>query len=450
MAEVNSERHRDFALEVVRRLRRAGFMAFWAGGCVRDMLLNRVPNDYDVATNALPAQVREVFGHRRSVMVGAAFGVVAVVGPRGSGQIEVTTFRSDACYSDGRHPDAVIFTTPQEDAARRDFTINGLFLDPLEESVGRNVIDYVGGQADLEAGIVRAIGEPRERFAEDRLRLLRAVRFAAALQFRLDPATRRAVCELAPSIVDVSRERIAQEMRAMLEHPHRRAAIELLFEVGLLEGVLPELVPLAKAGMDLDSTLGDKSAWHHTLDVLDQVSEPAFPLALAALLHQVPVGGDSASPGGPLPEDASEIAFAICRRWKLSNKTTNRVVWLVQNQRSLVDAPSMPMSRLHPFLIAEGVGDLVALHEAIARAKGCRTDHVEFVRKLLELPPELLNPPPLLNGDDLIRHGVAVPRRYGQILSHVRNAQLDGLIRTKDEALQRVDLWLQEQGDREM
>src|SRR5436190_4202816 len=233
-------RQRAFALEIAQKLRGAGFEALWAGGCVRDELLGLVPKDYDVATSATPDQIRNLFGHRRTLPIGASFGVITVLGPREAGQIEVATFRTDAAYSDGRHPDAVTFTTAEHDAQRRDFTINGLFYDPIAEKV----VDYVGGQNDLQARIVRAIGDPRSRLSEDKLRLLRAVRFAATFNFAIDSETLAAIQDMAPEINTVSPERIGMEIRRMLIDPNRAQALSLLLETKLLAHVLPEVANL--------------------------------------------------------------------------------------------------------------------------------------------------------------------------------------------------------------
>ena len=234
-------RQRAFALEIVQKLRAAGFEALWAGGCVRDELLGLAPKDYDVATSATPDQIRDLFGRRRTLPIGAAFGVVTVLGPRAAGQIEVATFRTDAAYSDGRHPDSVTFTDAEHDAQRRDFTINGLFFDPVAEKV----VDYVGGQEDLKRRIIRAIGDPRLRLSEDKLRMLRAVRFAATFDFAIEPDTLRAIQEMAAEINTVSAERIGMEIRRMLVDPNRAAALQLLRETNLLPHVLPEVADLA-------------------------------------------------------------------------------------------------------------------------------------------------------------------------------------------------------------
>ena len=270
------EQARQFALEVVGRLREAGHEAVWAGGCVRDELLGRIPADYDVATSARPDEVREVFGRRRTLAVGAAFGVITVLGPRGAGQIEVATFRTDAPYTDGRHPAGVTFSTAREDAQRRDFTINGLFLDPVTGEVH----DYVGGRDDLKAGIVRAIGVPAMRFGEDHLRMLRAVRFAAGFGFALDGETRAAIERMTHLVTTVSPERIAAELRAMVSRTGRRRALELLDETGLAREVLMEVAPAE------DGATADREAWGQAARIVDALDEPELATALAVLFER--------------------------------------------------------------------------------------------------------------------------------------------------------------------
>jgi tRNA nucleotidyltransferase/poly(A) polymerase len=413
-------KQRAFAVEVVRRLRERSFEAYWAGGCVRDQLSGRLPKDYDVATSARPQEIREVFGARRTVPVGEAFGVVRVLGPRGSGEIEVATFRQEAAYSDGRHPDAVEFSTPQADALRRDFTVNGMFYDPLADEV----IDFVGGRDDLARGILRAIGEPRERFAEDKLRLLRAVRFTAALDYTLDPATREALEEMAPEVSVVSVERIAAELRLMLVHPSRVRGLILLRETGLLDAVLPELAIVETPDAVTAAGRPADEAWVVTLDVLAALAEPTFPLALAGLLHAFvdPSGSDT-----------------ICRRLRLPNRDTDRARWLIANQSALVDARHAPWPKLQRLLTAAGIGELLALHEAVATANLKDTADFEHCRKLLELPADELDPPPLLTGDDLVAYGVPRGKQYQRLLEAVRDAQLENKIHNKREALELVD-----------
>ncbi len=410
------EEQRRFAADVVRRLRVAGFTAYWAGGCVRDQLLGRTPKDYDVATSATPEQIRSLFGRRRTLAIGAAFGVISVIGPKAAGMIEVATFRRDAAYSDGRHPDSVTFSSAEEDASRRDFTINGLFYDPIEE----RVIDFVGGQRDLAERRVRAIGCAHDRFAEDKLRMLRAVRFTAAFDFTLDDDARAAVAEMASQLHVVSPERIAMEMRRLLTDPRRAAGVRLLLETGLAAEVLPEIVPR-------DET--ERARLDDTLQLLSRLpGDVGFPVALAALL---------------LPRVDAEGAQKVCRRWRLSNKETDLTGWLVQYHAAIDGATTMPWSKLQPLLMAEGIGDLLTLAEAAAPSGSEAAAHC---RRLLAQPREALDPPPLLSGDDLLTSGIPSGPQYKMLLERIRAAQLDGEARTKAEALAMVKKWMVDSG----
>jgi tRNA nucleotidyltransferase/poly(A) polymerase len=396
---------RAFALEVVRRLRDAGFEAYWAGGCVRDELLGRTPKDYDVATNATPPQIRSLFGHRRTLALGAAFGVITVMGPRPAGMVEVATFRRDDGYSDGRHPDHVTFSSAREDAVRRDFTINGMFFDP----VAQEVIDFVGGQADLQGHVIRAIGSPQMRFTEDKLRMLRAVRFAAMFGFAIDAETVAAIRTMADQITVVSPERIAMEMRRILTESGRVQGVRLLVEFGLAAVVLPEIVAP-------DET--SQARFEHGLGVLGRLQEPGFPLALAALLAEQ---ADAAA------------ARAVGLRWKLSNKESDEATWLVKHRDALVGACTMRWSKLQPVLAHCWADSLVAWHEASSphgplEAACCRQH--------LAQPRDILDPPPLLTGDDLREHDLQPGPAFKAILQAVRDAQLDGEIQSKEEALQ--------------
>lgn len=424
MTELDPQKQRDFALDVVRRLREAGFEAYWAGGCVRDCLLERPPKDYDVATNARPPAILDVFRHRRTLKIGAAFGVVAVVGPRPAGTVEVTTFRHDVQYSDGRRPDSVVFTSAQEDARRRDFTINGLFYDPLVADPEHRVIDFVGGIADLRKRVVRAIGDPKARFGEDKLRLMRAVRMASTFDFAIEENTQAAIAEFAPLVMSVSAERITQEMRQMLVHTNRARAVEVLRETGLLEAILPESSPSGAAGAAEPTPHDDR--WRHVLLMLSKLSQPSFPLALAALLEAIESTG----------EQADKQIETICRRWRLSNKETERTRWLAERRRALVEACSMPWPRMQRLLTSEPIDELIALHEADALARGGDLAHVARCRELLELPADKLNPPPLVSGDDLIRHGIRSGKQFKPLLQQIRDAQLNGEINSKQEGLQ--------------
>jgi putative nucleotidyltransferase with HDIG domain len=460
---------RDFATDVVRRLRSAGYEALWAGGCVRDELLGLTPKDYDVATSARPEQVQALF--RRTIAVGASFGVVEVLGPRtprGPLKVQVATFRSDVSYSDGRHPDAVVFSSAREDALRRDFTVNGMFFDPLED----RLVDYVGGQDDLKAGLIRAIGDPAQRFAEDKLRMLRAVRLAARFDFAIDAATASAVKEMASQIGAVSAERIADELRKLLVDPHRARGVRLFLDLGLAEPILPELLPmrglpqgpprpggppLPPPGMPGEGC--DKSAndlWEHTLCVLDELGHgPSFPLALAALLHDV----GKPRTVGRTPERytfhthehvGKRMAGDICLRLKLSNDERERVEWLVEKHQILADSRRMRPSKLKPLLAHPGIDELFALHRADALASNRDTDHVDFAEQLRKDWAEKgeLNPPPVITGDDLIALGLEPGPVFKKLLDAVREAQLEGTVRTGEEALELVKRLLAE-GQRE-
>jgi tRNA nucleotidyltransferase/poly(A) polymerase len=407
MPDLNPNEQRRFAEEVVRRLRAAGFTAFWAGGCVRDRLLGRTPKDYDVATDATPPEIQKLFGRHRTLAVGASFGVITVKGPRAAGMIEVATFRKDAAYSDGRHPDSVTFSSAEEDAKRRDFTVNGLFFDPIEN----RVIDYVGGQVDLAARRLRAIGDARERIAEDKLRMLRAVRFSAALDFDLEATTLAAIREMAGQITAVSAERIAMEMRRMLVESGRVRAVGLLLESNLAAFVLPEI---------LSNSPDDKTKLDESLAVLGRLAEPNFPLALATLLHK---------------QVSPEAAASIGRRWKLSNEETDRVVWLLRHRDSLDDAKSLRWSRLQPILIAAGIGDLLAFLEAVSPATA---EPAAFCREKLKLSSEKLDPPPLVTGDDLIALGIPQGPQYRVLLEEIRDMQLDEKLKNREDAIRYI------------
>lgn len=437
--QLDPDSQRRFAIDVVKKLRAAGHVAYWAGGCVRDQLLGRPPKDYDVATDAVPEQIRQLFGRRRTLAVGAAFGVVVVMGPRPAGQIDVATFRRDAAYSDGRHPDAVVFSTPEEDARRRDFTINGLFYDPVSDET----IDFVAGQEDLKRKVVRAIGDPHARIAEDKLRMLRAVRFAATFGFEFDADTYAAIQDCAEQITVVSAERIAAEMRAMLVHPSRAKALELLRKTGLLKAVLPEVLSLEGFPPSGETDAGG-DLWQQLLQVEDRLKEPSFPLTVAAALK------DTGRPAAQQESDASMrernamaaaegIARQVCRRWRLSNKETDHVAWLVRHQDSLENARQIPFSRIQRLLIDDRIDDLLSLVEATALARGCEVADVVHCRNLLTLPVEELNPAALISGHDLIKHGIQPGSRFQWLLETVRDAQLDGQIDTAEAALRLVD-----------
>lgn len=396
---------REFATDVVKRLQQAGFVALFAGGCVRDELLGLTPADYDVATSARPEEVQELF--RRTISIGASFGVIEVIGPRDEAgewlKVQVATFRSDGAYTDGRRPDSVTFSSPEEDAARRDFTINGLFRDPVSDQV----YDYVGGQADLQAKVLRAIGKPEERFSEDKLRILRAVRMAARFELTVDADTLAAAQRMAPQIKVVSPERIAEELRKVLKHPTRGRGVRLLGEFGLLEPMLPEVNR-------------DPSEWERTCAVVGALPpEGSFELAFTALLR------------GVQPKAVANL----CKRLRLSNDELDRVVWLCTHRTALLDADSQPNSRLYPLLAKPAVSELVALH----RADATDPEGVAFVASLLrDHSPDTFSPPPLLTGDDLKAMGLKPGPLFKTLLDEVRALQLDGHLKDRSGAEEKI------------
>jgi tRNA nucleotidyltransferase/poly(A) polymerase len=414
--QIEPDAARQFAVEVVERLRQAGFEALWAGGCVRDQLLDKTPKDYDVATSATPDQVRQLFGHRRTHAVGASFGVITVLGPRPAGQIEVATFRRDAGYSDGRHPDSVTFSSAEEDAQRRDFTINGLFFDPLAEKT----IDYVGGIEDLERRVIRAIGDPYQRFAEDKLRMLRAVRFAATFDFALDEPTLVAIAKQAHELVIVSAERIAAEMARMLVHENRAQAVQLLLTSSLIDVILPE-ARILDPSSDEPPNVQRGEVGQRTLAVLSALEQPAFGTALAALLRELP------SHGVPL-------AKAVGERWRLAREDSDLAGWLMAHEQLALAAHTSPWPRVQRMLVCQGAGELVKYLRAVESVTRGGTPAADFCAAKLALPAEVLNPPPLFTGDDLKPLGIRPGPLYKVILDTVRDEQLEGRLASREEA----------------
>lgn len=428
-------RKERLARAVAERLRDAGYTAYFAGGCVRDRLLGIEPGDYDVATDADAAAVQTLFP--RTVPVGARFGVVLVLVD--DEQFEVATFRADAEYLDGRHPTSVRFSSPEEDARRRDFTINGMFLDPETGEV----LDYVGGRADLAAGIIRAIGDPFARLAEDRLRMLRGVRFAARFGFALEPATLAAISRSAPQIVDISRERIGDEIvKILVDSPPggARRAFELLDETGLLRVILPEIDALKGVRQSPDHH-PEGDVFVHTLGLLERLDRPTETLALAALLHDVAKPASAAERSGRITfyghcERGAEMALEICRRLRRSRTTGERVAWLVRHHLRHRDAPQMRRSTLKRFLREDGIDELLELARLDALASSGDLSSWEFCRaQLATIGDEELRPEPLLTGRDLLALGLAPGPRIGRLLGALADAQLEGELTTRDEAL---------------
>jgi poly(A) polymerase len=430
---------RDFATEVVRQLREAGYEAYWAGGCVRDELLGLEPKDYDVATSARPEEVRRVFRRYHTLSVGVAFGVVVVVGPKSAGTVDVATFRRDTTYSDGRRPDAVVFCSAREDALRRDFTINGLFYDPLEN----RVIDFVGGQQDIENRLVRAIGDPEERFAEDKLRMLRAIRFATTFSFQIESQTWQAVCHHAPEIVQVSVERITAELRRIFEHRNRARGTRLLAESGLLSQILPEGVPVygwppAEApsvsqaqqiqwhsGSEDNLPKAAAARWEETLAILDALAEqPDAALAIAVLLRYI-CRGASQQPLHP---------SRIGRRWRLSLREMELVELALLHEPLLLEADRRRWPDVQRVLALPSARRLLEYAAAVSRVTGKGAEGVSFCQRTLERPIGEWNPPPLITGDDLKQLGLPPGPVYKCVLEQVRDAQLEGRVKSLEEA----------------
>ena len=441
---------KQFATAIVETLRQHGFQAYLVGGCVRDLLLERESKDYDVATDATPEQVMRIFPE--TYAVGAQFGVVLVPIPEteveseASGKaVEVATFRADIGYSDGRHPDEVRFSRdPREDVARRDFTINGMMLDPLGGSAPGEVLDFVGGREDLKAGIVRSIGEPKLRFGEDKLRMLRAVRFAARFEYAIEPATFASIQEMAEQIRAVSRERVRDELTRMLTEGHARRAFLLLDNSGLLSQVLPEIS--AMHGVQQPPEFHPEGdVFLHTLLLLENLPQPC-PLTLAwgALLHDV--GKPATFRVGPdrirfddHVEVGVKMAEEICRRLRFSNDETEQILALVDNHMRFGHVGRMKESTLKKFMRMPKFEEHLALHRADCLASHRNLSTYEFLReKKKEIPPETMRPTPLVTGDDLIAQGHRPGPRFREILSAVEDAQLEGRLPSRDAALEFV------------
>jgi poly(A) polymerase len=441
---------KDFATSIIKTLRQRGFQAYLVGGCVRDLLLGREPKDYDVATNATPTQVMSIFPE--TYAVGAQFGVVLVLNPEAMPDceleessrarcVEVATFRSDIGYSDGRHPDEVRFSNDaREDVARRDFTINGMLLDPISGEV----LDYVGGRQDLAGGIIRTIGNAEQRFAEDKLRLLRAVRFAARFDYTIEPTTFAAIHKSAEQIRVVSRERVRDELSRMLTEGHARRAFLMLDESGLLQHVLPEISVMH--GVEQPPEFHPEGdVFVHTLLLLDNLPQPCPPtLGWGALLHDVGkpatfrVAPDRIRFDGHVGVGV-KIAERICRRLRFSNDDTDQILALVENHMRFADAMKMKESTLKKFMRLRDFDEHLALHRADCLASHRNLTTYEFIRqKRVEIPPEKMRPEPLVTGHDLIAAGHAPGPKFKEILSAVEDAQLEGQLPSREAALEFV------------
>ncbi|AXC12883.1 tRNA nucleotidyltransferase [Acidisarcina polymorpha] len=444
----NSARQRA-ADAVAARLRADGYAAYFAGGCVRDLLLGRQPKDFDVATNAVPEVVLDLFP--QTFAVGAHFGVVLVAVEIDGEEIvtEVATFRNDGSYSDGRHPDAVRFSeSAEEDVQRRDFTINGMLLDPevlrTSGDVDTAVLDFVGGRADLAAGVVRAIGDPRRRFAEDKLRMLRGVRFAARFDFSIEEATLRAIQSLASEIKQVSRERVRDELTRMLTEGHARRAFELLDRTGLLQEVLPEVAKMH--GVEQPPQFHPEGdVWVHTLLLLEKLPPDASPaLAWGTLLHD---GGKPATfrraPDrirfdGHV-EVGVRIAETICRRLRFSLEETSQILSLIENHMRFGDVHKMKESTLKRFFRLPKFEEHLALHRMDVLSSFGNLENYEFAKSRYEaVPEEEVRPALLVTGRDLIAAGYRPGPRFKEMLAVAEDAQLEGRIASREEGLELI------------
>ncbi len=431
------------ATQIVQELRAAGYSAYLAGGCVRDLILGREPTDYDVATSASPQEVMRIFP--QTYAVGAQFGVVLVPirqdtadGQKDNYAIEVATFRSDGLYSDGRHPDQVQFSKDaQTDVQRRDFTINGLLLDP----VSKEVFDYVGGREDLERRIIRTIGDPRQRFAEDKLRMLRAVRFAARFGYAIEATTLAEIQAQAAQIHQVSRERIRDEILKMLTEGRAKRAFELLDETRLLEQVLPEIKRM-QGVQQPPQFHPEGDVWVHTLLLLEGLQPNCSKtLALGVLLHDV--GKPPTFRVAPdrirfdqHAEVGTKMAQEICRRFRLSNDETEQVCGLVANHMRFGDVQRMKPSTLKRFLRLPEFQEHLELHRLDCLSSHRDLSLYDYARKQLSImPAEQIRPKPLITGNDLIEAGYKPSPEFKKLLTAVEDAQLDGSINSREEAL---------------
>lgn len=430
------------SLKVIRRLRQAGHEALWAGGCVRDRLLKRTPSDYDVATSARPAQIQKLFN--RTVPVGKAFGVILVI--EGGVPVETATFRGEGAYRDGRRPSKVYFTDAEEDARRRDFTINGLFYDPVR----LKLIDYVGGRADLRSKTVRAIGDPVRRFEEDHLRLLRAVRVATVLNFRIEPRTWKALRKLAPKIKKISAERIREELTRILCSKHASRGLDLLRRSGLLKLLLPEVEAMAGVKHSPDfHPEGD--VWVHTRLVMSKLPHPRSPaLAWAALLHDVgkPRTAEKKKVKGSWrwrfpghAEVGERMSRKILARLKWPRADADAVCAMVANHMTFKDVRAMRLSTLKRLLARPTFAEELDLHRADCLGSHRMLKNFNFLkRKRREFGVEQVRPKPLVNGRDLLAMGLAEGPLIGELLRAVEERQLEGELKTREQALE----WLRQ------
>ena len=430
------------AIEIVKTLQKHGYKAFFAGGCVRDMIMGKVSIDYDIATSALPQDIINLFG--KTIPVGVQFGVVIVV--KDGHNFEVATFRTEGSYSDGRHPDYVAFSTPEDDVKRRDFTINGLLYDPVKNEI----LDYVGGQEDISKGIIRTIGNPAERFTEDKLRMIRAARFACRFNFPIHEDTRRAIIQLAQNIHVVSAERIREELEKILTGTNPHIGIKLLDELCLLEEILPEVSSM-KGVRQPENFHPEGDVFVHTLLCLSKLApvpeqgmeRPSWTFAMGILLHDI---------GKTITfEESDRIRFnlhekvgadmtaKICDRLKTSNAEKDRIVWLVLKHLYFKDAQKMRLSKLKRLFAEEGYPALAELREIDAFGRSGDLSDYHYCQEMFsKLSHEEVKPKPLITGHDLIDMGLKPGPVFKDILTKIEDEQLEGNLNTKEAAIEKV------------
>jgi poly(A) polymerase len=419
---------------LVARLREAGYVGYFAGGSVRDLVRGHVPKDIDIATDAPPEKVQETFA--RTYAVGAHFGVIVVL--ENELQFEVATFRSDGAYLDGRRPVEVHFSSAEEDAKRRDFTINGMFYDPTAEEL----IDFVGGRADIGAKLVRAIGDPAQRFSEDRLRMLRAIRFATVLDYEIEPLTWDALVANARSIQEISAERVREEIVRIFLSPHRVRGWDLLDQSGLMDAILPELAAM-KGCAQPEQFHPEGDVFQHTRLMLQLLPEQVtLPLVLSVLFHDV------AKPLTSTIDEAGRIRFnghdrvgaevteQIMERLRFSRAEIDATVEMVRQHMVFKDVPNMRVAKLKRFMARPTFGEELELHRVdCASSHGMMENYDFLLRKREEFANEPIIPPPLVRGDDLIALGLKPGPKFGEILEAVETRQLEGALHDREEAL---------------
>ena len=422
------------AAEIVQRLQSAGFPAFWVGGCVRDFLLGREPQDFDIATDAKPEQVEKLF--KRTIAVGRKFGVMVVV--EGGHQFQVATFRAEADYQDGRRPEKIIFATAEADALRRDFTVNGLFYDPISQQTH----DWVGGEKDLRAKIIRTIGKPEERFGEDHLRLLRAVRFAAQLNFEIEPKTFAAVKSLAPKIKLISAERIRDELLKLFRPPHAARGLVLLRNSGLLPFVLPELAATISCEQSPDYH-PEGSVFNHICLMLEKLPADAHEsLSWTVLMHDIakPVTAERDAKTGAIhfyghEKVGAEIAEKILQRLRFPKKQIDEIVTCVLHHMQFKDVKQMRKATLRRLLLRETFLLELELHKLDCLGSHGDLELYDFlVKQAEELKMKPAIRPPLLTGKDLIELGMKPGKELGAMLHEVREKQLQDELKTPRQA----------------